>query len=33
MPNMRIADGSTWLPLSGNTGPITLPLEFTPTSA
>ena len=33
MPDMRIGAGAQWLPMSGNTGPITLPLEFTPTTA
>lgn len=28
LPDLRIAEGATWLPDSGNTGPITLPIEF-----
>jgi len=33
MPDMRIGEGSEWLPDSGNTGPVKLPLEFTPTAS
>jgi cytochrome P450 len=32
LPDMKIADGATFLPDSGNTGPTSLPITFTPTS-
>ena len=31
LPDMKIADGATYLPDSGNTGPTSLPITFTPT--
>lgn len=32
MPDLRIGPGADWMPMSGNTGANTLPLQFTPTS-
>jgi cytochrome P450 len=32
MPDLRLGEGSQWLPFSGNTGPNRLPLLFTPTA-
>jgi cytochrome P450 len=32
MTDVRVGDGAEWLPDSGNTGPVTLPITFTPRS-
>jgi cytochrome P450 len=32
MPDLRLLPGATWMPDSGNTGPVRLPLGFTPAS-
>ena len=32
LPDMKIGEGATYLPDSGNTGPTSLPITFTPTS-
>ena len=31
LPDMKIGDSATYLPDSGNTGPTSLPITFTPT--
>ena len=31
LPDMKIGEGATFLPDSGNTGPTSLPITFTPT--
>jgi hypothetical protein len=32
LPDMKIGEGATYLPDSGNTGPTSLPITFTPRS-